>query len=325
MTVFITGSGGFVGSHLAEHLDNRGEDVICFVHSESDRCWLDTSSFKCIYGDIRDQELLMNAVEGSNQIYHLAALLPSPSYTLEEYTAVNVEGTRNVMNAALKNDVDKVVYTSSRLSVDESGSQEVDESFRHRTFFNNPYSLTKYKGEKILFEYGARGIDVTAVNPALIYGPRETEQIAPLVRMYLSLPVGVSGFEDSIFNFVYIDDVVEGHASAMESGESGHRYLLTGEQMSIGDFLNLVDELTETNKPRVSIPNWVVNLSVRVGSPVIKAMGIDPPLSRESLQSMKVPVLLDGSKGQSELNLNPTSLNEGLKRTLAWYRSEGII
>jgi nucleoside-diphosphate-sugar epimerase len=246
MSALVTGAGGFVGSHLIEALEARGEDVTCFLYENSDGDFINPEEHTTVRGDIRDPGSIREAVAGHDEVYHLAALLNHAKPTTEEFFETNVMGTRNVMEAALEEGVEKVVYTSSRVAIDENRPERLHETMRHPGFFNNGYTMSKYKGEKVVFEYGARGIDVNTVHPTLIYGPRETNTLAPLMRTYLHPPIRFKGYVDSLFDFIYVKDVAEGHIAAMERGRPGERYILGGEERSIGEFLALLDELTGT-------------------------------------------------------------------------------
>jgi len=177
--------------------------------------------------------------------------------------------------------VDKVVYTSSQVTIDEHTQERIDEGFRHSDHFNTGYSLTKYKGEKVAFEYGTRGLDVTTVHPTLIYGPREANNLLGLVRSYVEPPVRFKGFVDTLFNFVYVDDVVQGHVGAMKRGRLGERYLLGSEERSIGEFLRLVDEFTGVDKPSITVPEPLVRFGAYRVNPVLERFGLSLPVSED--------------------------------------------
>lgn len=325
MSVLVTGGGGFVGSHLVEALDERGERVCCLLHEDREEFPVSGSHIEFVEGDIRDGEFINGLVANHDEIYHVAALQNYLDPSMEEFMAVNVRGTENLMKAALETGADKVVYTSSQVTIDEHTQDRIDERFRHSDRFNTPYSLTKYKGEKVAFEYGARGLDVTTVHPTLIYGPRETHNLLGLIRTYIESPVRFKGFVDAVFNFVYVGDVVEGHIGAMEHGHPGERYLLGGEGHRLGEFLELIDELTNTQKPSITVPKSLVRLGVHGLNPLLEPVGLSFPLSKGQLYAMEYDSRIDNSKAKMALDFTVTPLREGLKETLEWYRQAGLI
>jgi nucleoside-diphosphate-sugar epimerase len=268
---------------------------------------------------------VFDLVAGHDEVYHVAALQNYLEPTMAQFTAVNVHGTEHIMAAALEHDVDKVVYTSSQVTVDEHMQERIDERFRHSDHFNTGYSLTKYKGEKVAFEYGARGLDVTTVHPTLIYGPREVNNLLGLVRSYVEPPVRFKGFVDTLFKFVYVDDVVQGHVGAMKRGRPGERYLLGGEERSIGEFLRLVDEYTGVDKPSITVPKPLVRFGAYRVNPILERFGLSLPVSEGQVYAMEFDSKVDSSKARRELGVETTPLERGLERTLEWYCREGYL
>lgn len=325
MTTLVTGGGGFIGSHLVERLDERDEEVRCLLHKDGEENVIDGDDVRFAVGDIRNRCFVFDLVSDVNRIYHVAALQNYLDPSVAEFMDVNVRGTEHIMEAALAHDVEKVVYTSSQVTIDEHTDERIDERFRHSDFFNTGYSLSKYKGEKVVFEYGSRGVDVTTVHPTLVYGPRETNNLLGLVRRYLEPPVRFKGFTESVFNFVYVDDVVEGHIGAMRTGSSGERYLLGGDERTIGEFLSLVDAYTNTHKPSIAVPDIVVDVGVNYVDPILSRFGLSVPVSRGQVCAMKYDSCVDNTKARDEFDLQFTPLESGLRTTLDWYREEGYL
>ena len=323
--VLITGAAGFVGSHLAERLVELGEQVVCAVFDKDTVNHLPPEFSKfSVVGDIRDRAFVERAMSGCSRVYHLAATLNEPSIPASEFYSTNVEGTRNVMEAALKLGVEKVVHASSVATIKEDSSR-VDEEHLYRGVFDGPYSLTKYKGEKVAFEYGARGLKVTVVNPTIIYGPRETHTLGRIFRNYLQPKVRFVGFRDSVLNLIYVKDAVEGYILAMEKGRPGHRYILGGDEMTLGEFVGLLDEVSGTRKPVVAIPDGLLEFGVRFVEPVFSLVGLHPPIMKAQINAMKRGTACDVSKAKSELGLPGRPVRAGLKETLDWYLRTGYI
>jgi nucleoside-diphosphate-sugar epimerase len=185
--------------------------------------------------------------------------------------------------------------------------------------------MSKYKGEKVVFEYGAKGMEVNTVHPTLIYGPRETNTLAPLMRTYLHPPIRFRGYVDSMFDFVYVEDVAEGHIAAMEHGVPGERYILGGEERSIGEFLGLLDELTGTRKPVITVPRSVVEFGTMKIDPLLDAIGINLPIQRDQVHAMRTDTVVDNSKMREELCVEITTLREGLAEHIAWLQERDLL
>lgn len=324
MAILITGAGGFVGSHLAEQLWKNKKDVTCLVYKGAKRNFLDPK-IPQLKGDITDRTFVKKKLSGFDQIYHLAALLNYSAPTLQDFIRVNVEGTRNIMETALDSGTKKVVVASSRVTINEEGTGRVNEEYIHQQFFDNAYALSKFRAEKIAFEYGARGIKVVTVHPTLIYGPREMHTTGPLFKNYLEKPVRFVGFLNSTFNLIYVKDMVNALIGAMRKGNPGHRYILGGDDVSIGDLLALLDDIAGVKKPVVALPNGLVEAVIGTIGPIAAKLGVKLPIAKEQIYAMRTDTLVDISKARKEIGLHVTPLRQGLEETLAWYREQRYV
>ncbi len=323
--VLVTGAAGFVGSHLAERLAELGERVVCAVFDKDKVNYLPPELQKsALVGDVRDKRFVAQAMAGCTRVFHLAATLNEPSVPESEFHTTNVVGTRNVMEAALALGVEKVVHVSSVATIKQSPLR-VDEEYLFEGPFDGPYALTKYKSEKVAFEYGARGLKVTVVNPTIIYGPRETHTLGQIFRNYLQPNVRFVGFRNSVLNLIYVKDAVKGMMLAMEKGRSGHRYILGGDEMTLGQFVGMLDELTGTRKRVIAPPDALIELGVSIAEPLFSLVGLHPPLMKAQINAMKRGTAVDISKARKELGLRNRPVREGLKETLDWYRQTGYI
>lgn len=323
--ILVTGAAGFVGSHLVERLAELGEDVVCTVFGKDKVNYLPSKLREAaVVGDVRDKAFVAKAMAGCKKVYHLAATLNEPSIPESEFHSTNVIGTRNVMETALALGVEKVVHVSSVATIKQD-TRRVDEEYLFEGPFDGPYALTKYKSEKVALEYGARGLNVAVVNPTIIYGPRETHTLGQIFRNYLQPKVRFVGFSNSVLNLIYVKDVVEGFILAMKKGRPGHRYILGGEEMTLGHFVGLMDEITGTRKPVIKIPDAVLVLGVSVVEPLFSLFRLQPPLMKAQVRAMKRGTAVDISKAVKELGLKNRPVREGLKETLGWYRQAGYI
>lgn len=323
MSVLVTGAGGFIGSHLAEAVASEGAQVTGIVHADRQDHLLDPDAVDIVRGDLSDPATADSIVDGHDRVFHTAARLTAGDDGTGFYQD-NVLATRNVMRAAAENGVERVVFTSSKVTFGMPSDGRLDSTVRPEGRFPSRYALSKYKAEKIAFEYGAQGLDVTSVNPTLVYGPRETHTLGPLIRWYLKMPVGLYGFGDTLFDLVYIDDVVAAHRAAMERGAPGRRYLVSGEQVSLRAFLDAVDRAAGRDVPRLEIPGPLVRLAL-VLQRQLPSAGPSLPLTHEQLYALTRSTETDPGDMVDELGCERTGLDEGLEETVAWYRDQGYL
>jgi dihydroflavonol-4-reductase len=325
MKILVTGAGGFLGSHVVELLVDQGHSVVCMLAENAPENYLDHSlEVTRLTGDIRDESFVGEAVAGCQQVYHLAAAKNRPGTSFEEFFSVNVLGTKNVMAAALEMGVDRVVNTSSIVTIKEDPGP-VDETSLHRGFFSAAYTLTKYKGEKVCFEYGAQGLDVVVVNPTIMFGPRDTGSIAKLLKRHLESKVRIVGFPDCQLNLIYVKNAAIGHVLAMEKGKSGHKYILGGNQITIGDLVGMLDKVANINRPTIRVPDIAIDIGTTVLSPIFSMFGKTFPLLKAQVKAMRRGSAVDFSKAQDELGLPVTPIEADLESTLDWYRQTGFV
>ena len=323
MTVLVTGGAGFLGTRLVEALLAGGEKVRVFDLRANDATHLADLGAELIAGDILSTHGLREALDGCERVFHVAALFRMWHPDKRRYCRVNVDGTRNVMEAALEVGVRRLVHTSSAVTIGEAQGQLGHEGTVHRGYFLSEYERSKYLAEQVAFEMCGRGLPVVVVNPTSVYGPGQTTHMTGALGRFLRgrLPAVV----DTRLNFVYIDDVVDGHLSAMERGEVGRRYILGGENASLGEFLCLGAEIAGLyGRPR-TVSAVLVRASARVLDVVSCVSRRRPWVSVDEARTASHSFIFDTSKARKELGLEWTPLRVGLDRTVNWLRQEGLV
>src|SRR5688572_20872586 len=225
MRALVTGATGFTGGHLARTLLQRGYDVRALVRCADRDSGLRNEGVELSIGDITDADDVRRAVEGCDVVYHIAALYREAKYSDDIYWAVNVEGTRNVVSAAERCGVKRMVHCST---VGVHG--DVDPPADERSPFapGDVYQQTKLEGERIVQDSIARGLPATVVRPAAIYGPRDT-RFLKLFRTIRNHTFRMIGDGQTYFHMVYIDDLVDGFILCGELGSAaGQTYILAG-------------------------------------------------------------------------------------------------
>ena len=308
-TILVTGAGGFIGSHLVERLVSLGAHTRALVHYNSAGSWgwLDQSPIRddveVVQGDIRDQDSTQRAIAEVDVVFHLAALIAIPySYHAPlSYVRTNVEGTLNVLQSAIRNDVGLVVHTSTSEVYGTARSVPISEG--HPLQGQSPYSATKIGADKIAEAfYLSFGLPVVTVRPFNTYGPRQSARavIPTIVTQALGdEPIRLGNIEPTR-DLNYVADTVEGFIKAAESPKAVGEVinLGTGQEISIG----------------------------QLAATILKAMGKDLPVVTENERvrpenSEVERLCADASKARDLLGWEPKyTLEEGLAQTIEWIK-----
>ena len=224
MSILVTGGTGFVGGAIVRALVKQNGHVSVLARQTSKTEHLTAQGVEIIHGDILNRASIEAAVQDCDTLYHAAALYDL--WGLDEYSLIQteVEGTRNVLEAALKHDIKKVIYTSTSLTIGERKGEIGTETTEHRGYFLSKYEQAKFEAEQVALSYLDKGLNIIIVNPAGVYGPGD---LKPTGRTIINL---LNGRYPTLFkginSLVYIDDVGIGHVLAADKGRSGERYIL---------------------------------------------------------------------------------------------------
>lgn len=323
-TVLVTGATGFIGSALCRELVARSYSVRALHRETSSLDSLKVLPVKRVIGDILEQETLVPALEGVDWVFHTAAVSDywrRPELVLQ----TSVEGTSNVIQAASKSGVRRVVLTSS---IGALGVPSVGEILTEDHNFNLSqerflYGYAKYQAELIALQNAASGLEVVIVNPSVVLGPGDLNLISG--SMVTEAAKGWGFFwMDGGLNIVHIDDVVTGHVLAARLGRPGERYILGGENLTHRQIFTTLTEITGKRPPWLKIPGWAIE-------PIAKVIDWLSPLDRlaldgNQLRLSKHTLYCDTTKAQRELGLpEPCSFRQAAQDAYDWYREQGVI
>src|SRR5262249_33384299 len=263
----VTGATGFVGSAVARALLRRGIPVRVLARPNSDRRNLAELSVEVAEGALEDPRSLARAVAGCRCVYHVAAdyriWVPDPAPMFR----ANVEGTRDLLTAALEAGVERVVYTSSvaTLGLVAGGSAD-EETPSSADDMIGPYKRSKFEAEKIARGLAIeRRIPIVIVNPSTPVGPCDVKP-TPTGRLIVEAARGqMPAFGDTGLNIAHVDDVAAGHLAAAEKGRIGERYILGGENMSLAEILVEVARVVGRRPPRLQLPHTAL-IPIAVGA-----------------------------------------------------------
>jgi len=322
MRAFVTGGTGFIGSSVVRALLDRGIGVRALCRPGSSRANLDGLDVEIVDGDVSDIESLRRGIDGCELVFHVAALYSFWVRPVDRIYEVNVEGTRNVLEAALESGVERVVHTSSVAALgrrDDGRPADETTPVRPEAIIGD-YKRSKYLAEQVALEYAQR-LPVVIVNPSFPVGPRDAKP-TPTGRTILDfLHRRMPAYIDTGMNIVDVEDVGVGHWLAAESGRVGERYILGGENVTMKKLLELLSEITGLPAPRVRIPYGPILALSYVNAAVCRVVpGRTPRMTPETIRMSRHPMYFDSAKAVRELGFPQTPAKTALAKAVAWYR-----
>lgn len=324
MRVLVTGATGFTGGHLARTLAASGRQVRALVRRPS--APLADTGIEQVTGDLRDRDALARAVAGVDVVYHVAAIYRQAGLADAVYRAVNATAVADVVAAAAKAGVRRVVHCSTVGVHGDVERPPANEEAPLRP--GDVYQVTKLEGEELARETGARlGIEVAIVRPTGIYGPGDRR----LLKLFRGVARGrwiTLGAGEIYYHLTYIDDLVEGFRLAGEQpAAAGRTYILAGgEVTTLNELVGIVADEAGVDAPRVHVPVWPFWIAGAACEAVCAPFGIEPPLYRRRVDFFTKSRAFDITRAREEIGYRPAvGLHEGVRRTLAWYRDHGWI
>jgi len=328
VTVLVTGATGFTGGHLAAALARRGVGVRALVRPRSLARFTGgdaaAAGAVAVAGDLADAQALARACAGVDVVYHIAATYREAGQPDSAYRAVNVDGTRRLLEAALAAGVRRVVHCSTGGVHGHIAHPPATEDAPFNP--GDIYQETKLEAEQLARRFGAeRGLDVVVARPIGIHGPGDTR----FLKMFRGLARGrfpMLGSGRAYYHLTYIDDLVEGFRLCGEvPAAAGRTYILAGERYTtLRDLVALVAEELGVRPPWIRLPVWPVWLAGLACELVCVPLRIEPPLYRRRVDFYTKSRAFDITRAKTELGYQPrVDLREGIRRTIAWYRAQG--
>lgn len=325
MKTLITGANGFVGSAVLRLLIKKGHKVRALVRPGSDRRNFDGIDLEVIEGDLRDTHSLERAVTGCNTLFHIAAdyrlWLPDPA----PMYATNVNGTRDLIIAATKAGVDKIVYTSSvaTLGINKGGTPSDETTPVTLEDMIGHYKRSKYLAEqevhKLVKEMAS---PVVIVNPSTPVGPRDIKP-TPTGRIVLdTIRHRMPAYVETGLNIVHVDDVANGHYLALEKGNIGERYILGGDNMSLAQILEYICINQGMTPPSIKLPHNLVLPIAWLMERIASITHKEPRATVESVKMSKKIMFFSSDKAKEKLGYQSRPGIEGLDDAIKWFNEE---
>jgi len=322
----VTGASGFVGSAVARALVARGLHVRVLMRPSASRANIRGVHCDPVIGDMRDEDSMTAALKGARYLFHVAADYRLWARDPSEIERNNFTGARATMRAALKNGVERVVYTSSVAAL-KPGDHAADESSRH-----TPQSVIgAYKRSKLVAEREVErmvreeGLPAVIVAPSTPIGPRDIKP-TPTGRVIVEAATGrMPAFVDTGLNLVHVDDVAEGHLLALDRGKIGENYILGGADVALETMLGDIAFFTGRRAPTIKLPRGPLFPLAWAAEAVAKVTGKEPFLTADALRMSRYRMFFSSEKAKRELGYTARPYKEGLKDALGWFGDNGYL
>ncbi|KMP10634.1 hypothetical protein UZ36_07070 [Candidatus Nitromaritima sp. SCGC AAA799-C22] len=319
MKAFVTGATGLIGGLLVKKLHEKGDEVVIFRRENSDTKELEGLSIRHCVGDITDASTLEGTMSDCDIVFHSAGLVAQWSGHKNTLRRTNRQGAQNVLEAALRQGVKRVILVSSIVAIGGTRHPEViDESYDFN-LKHLPYARSKWEMEAIAGEYIKKGLEIVIVNPATTFGPADKHMNAG--RLIINAQKGkLFGYPPGGNNVVDADDVVDGMVAAMEKGRNGERYILGNENLSYKSIMETVSEVLNISPPKILLPKWFLLAGGWGNELVSRLLNKEPYPSLQAIDMSVKFMYFSCNKARRELGYDPkVDFKTSVQNTLDWY------
>src|SRR3989440_7029108 len=331
MLAFVTGATGFVGSHVARALAEQGAELRLLVRATSDPRNIQDLRAERVIGDLRDPDSLDPAMAGCDVVFHVAADYRLWVRDPDQMYRSNVEGTRAILEAARKNRVRRVVYTSSvaTMGFTSNGHPANEDSPVALENMIGHYKRSKFMAEQVALDAGRKDIggermDVVVGNPTTPVGEQDIKP-TPTGRIIVDfLKKKFPAYVDTGLNLVDVRECARGHVAALEKGKSGERYILGGENLTLKQILDKLSAITGLPSPRVRVP-YVLALATGVVDEMVTGhiFGREPRATIDAVRMGRKKMFVSSGKAERELGWRVVEVDDALHRAVEWFQANG--
>ena len=322
---FITGATGFVGSHVARELVERGHQIRVLTRESSRLDAIKDLDYERVTGDLFDVDWLTEQLTGIDWVFHVAAVSDYWRSSKKAIYRVNVDGTRNLLEAAQKAGVGRFIFTSSMQAVGHTPGGQSDEN----TAFNFSPRISPYGHSKVLAEAEAQkaiqnGLDVVTVNPAVVLGPGDLNEISGALVTEVARGMLFVMPQAGGVNFIDVRDVAKAHLAAAEKGRTGERYILGNVNMTHKAMMQLICDVLDRPTPKIPAPGFIIPpIALIVDG--LRAVKIPIPAEGNQLRLSRYEFYADTSKMRAELHVPEIDMRQSVEDTYQWYVDNGYI
>jgi len=323
----VTGATGFVGAAVARALVSDGWEVRALARKGSDRRNLQRMTVEVIEGDLADIDSLARALLECEALFHVAADYRLGAFDPEQLYRTNVEGTRNILNAAREAGVRRIIYTSSvaTIGIPADGSPGTEETPATLADMIGHYKRSKYLAEQVAREAARAGAPVVIVNPSTPIGPGDVKP-TPTGQMVLDAAAGrMPAYLDTGLNIVHVDDVAIGHLLAFHRGRVGERYILGGQDMTLREILVEIAQLVGRKPPSIRLPSAAVMPIAYVAEAVARMTGRSTRITVEGVRMARKRMFFSSAKAVRELGYGWRAPAQAFAGAIDWFRGQGLL
>ncbi len=323
--ILVTGATGFTGGYLCKQLVEQGKQVVAFVRTGPRVEKLRETGVECREVDIRNPEDVSDNFQDIEQVYHIAAAYRTEHADESEFWRINVDATRNMLDAAKAAKVRRFVHCSTVGVQGEINDPPADEDYRFEP--GDHYQESKKEGELLARQYFSEGLPGAVVRPVGIYGPGDT-RFLKLFRPVSKGAFVMIGDGNVLYHMTYITDLIQGFILAGTSEAAlGQVFTIGGpEYTTLRELVNTIADVIGKPRPRLRIPYAPVYAASVVCDRVCKSIGVRPPLYPRRVEFFAKDRAFTIDKARKMLGYAPeVNLREGLARTAAWYQEKGLI
>jgi nucleoside-diphosphate-sugar epimerase len=316
MKYFVTGATGFVGGRVAQQLRGAGHQVTVLVRNPGKATHLAAAGLQLAQGDVTDKESMRAPMTGCDGVFHVAGWYKIGVRDKAPGVAVNVDGTRNVLELMKELGIPKGVYTSTLAVNSDTHGQLVDESYHFSGQHLSEYDRTKAAAHEIAQGFISAGLPLVIVQPGMIYGPGDLGPSHDLFVQFLTRKLPMVPQQTTLC-WAHVDDVAQGHLLAMKQGQVGTNYFLAGPAHTIIAALHLAEQISGVPAPKLTASPWMLMTMSKMMGLVERGIPVPEMYSSEYLRvSAGVTYIGDNAKARRELGWTPRPLADGLTETL---------
>jgi dihydroflavonol-4-reductase len=323
MQAFVTGATGFIGANLVRLLLEKGYDVRALVRPSSNLSNLKNLPIEISQGELNSDDLV-EKMQGCQVLFHVAALYSLWQKDRPRLYMSNVLATRNVLAAARKAKIERVVYTSSVAAIGVKKGGIADETYQSPVeSLIGDYKKSKYWGEREALQAVQTGQDVVIVNPSTPVGPWDLKPTPTGDIILRFLRRQMPAYVDTGLNLIDVRDVAQGHLLALEKGKTGERYILGHENITLKAILAMLSEITGLSAPETTIPLWIPLTMAWFDENCLAPLGKSPSFPFDGVRMSQQVMYYDASKAVRELGLPQSSLKVALGDAVQWFLEPG--
>lgn len=321
MKALVTGATGFIGGVLARRLRAEGHDVRALVRSHEKAAPLRALGIATVVGDLLHPGSLAEALQGREALFHCAALVDLIAPRRRTILNVNVEGTRNVLSAARKAGVERVVYVSSVAALGLPDGVLADETSPHPGVYAAPYDESKHRSEEVAMGFAREGLDTVFVLPSIVIGPGDPKT-GDVIRRFLRRKIPALPRVDGSAGYVHVEDLVDGILLAYRRGRSGERYIFNQSNLTHSQLMERLSRISGVPAPTRRLPVSVAAAGASVMALGFRLMGRPPIVTGTTVRLATRRLSYSSEKARRELGWSPADFEQRLAATVRWWMEE---